>query len=90
MQCNQTSYQHSSWLVANGPSVRAKACEGEEGEPPDLGGSHQLGGLSNALLDVAALLVGDGGVHGGTLVGHQDPEHVPDDPKDPWVEHQAR
>ena len=64
------------------PSERRLVKEGKE-STPDLGGGHQLSGLPDALLDVAALLLGDGGVHGGTLVGHQDPEHVPDDPKDP-------
>lgn len=48
-------------------------------EPRHLRRTRELGALSDALLDVAAFLVADGGMLGWTLVGHQDPEHVPED-----------
>lgn len=43
--------------------------------------AHQLCTFTDALLDVTALLLSDGRVLCWTLVGHQDPEHVPKYPK---------
>ncbi len=51
--------------------------------------SHQLGAFTDALLDVAALLVSDGRMLRRALVGHQDPEHVPKYPKASWTDHES-
>lgn len=42
-----------------------------------LGRTRQLGALSDALLYVAALLIGDGGMFSWALIRHEDPEHIP-------------
>lgn len=46
-----------------------------------LHGTHQLGAFTDAVLDVTPLLIGDGRVLRRALVGHQDPEHIPNDPE---------
>lgn len=45
--------------------------------------THQFGTFTDALLYIGALLFCDGGMHGRTLVRHQDPEHVPNEPETP-------
>lgn len=55
------------------------------GGPRHLRWAHELGAFPDALLDVASLLVGDGGMLGRALVGHQYPEHVPEDANAPCV-----
>ena len=41
-------------------------------------------GLADGLFDVLPLLCCDGWVNGRTLVRHQDPEQIPEDPKATW------
>lgn len=47
--------------------------------------AHELGALSDALLNVAAFLIGDGRMLGGALVRREYPEHVPDNAETPCV-----
>lgn len=52
---------------------------------PHLRRTHELGALSDALLNVAAFLVGDGRMLGRALVRREYPEHVPEDAETPCV-----
>lgn len=54
-----------------------------------LRGTHELGAFSDALLDVAAFLIADGGMLSWALVGHQYPEHVPEDADTPCTGRQS-
>lgn len=49
-----------------------------------LKGVYQACSLPDGILNVLPLLRGNGGMSCWALVGHQDPEEIPQDPKTAW------